>query len=41
LAPLFAHRRAKHALAGLPDEVRAQLLREAAENCVEALDGEA
>jgi len=41
LAPLFAHRRAKHALGGLSDEVRAQLLREAAESCVEALDGEA
>jgi DNA repair exonuclease SbcCD nuclease subunit len=41
LADLFGHRRAKKVLSGLPDDVRSQLLREAAEQCVEELDGEA
>jgi DNA repair exonuclease SbcCD nuclease subunit len=41
LSELFQHHRAKRALAPLSDEQRAQLLREAAEQCVEALDEEA
>lgn len=41
LNELFQHHRAKRALAPLTAEQRARLLREAAEQCVEALDEEA
>jgi DNA repair exonuclease SbcCD nuclease subunit len=41
LGGLFGHYRAKKVLDPLPPETRAQLLREASERCVEALDEEA